>query len=230
MSFSAHIYHFSYCDRNPLAKHKFFILKKKNHILKIAGIKTAILSDKNRRRRNFLSVFVKLKANVGDSSYKVVPQNSSISNNFAVFCCFLFTISNIIPIAPAFFSSTSLITSPGLDPLWSNYTGWPPTGRLSKGPLKINIHSFRSVICFWHYRPPSVSALPLFVLYSSIYPSPQPLYQYLNWAYTHTFGGIWYFRTLSACTLLLLVVQVIYFSKWFVIYIRRVEGCFMMQC
>lgn len=164
---------------------------------------------------------MKLKANVGDSSYKVVPQNSSISNNFAVFCCCcLFTVSNIIP--------TSLITSPGLDPLWSNYTGWPPTGRLSKGLLKINIHSFRSVICFWHYRPPSVSALPLFVLYSSIYPSPQPLYQYLNWAYTHSIGGIWYFRTLSACTLLLLVVQVILSSKWVVIYIRRVEEFFMM--
>lgn len=77
-------------------------------------------------------------------------------------------VSNILPIAPPFSSSTSLIPGPALDLYWSNYKGWPPTGRLSKGPLKINIHSFRSVIRFWHYRPCSVSALPLSLLYSSI--------------------------------------------------------------
>lgn len=88
-------------QQKPTGKAQILYIKK-NHIFKITGIKTAILSDKNRRRRIFLSWFVKLKANVGDSSYKVVPQNSSISNNFAVFCCCcLFTVSNIIPIAPA---------------------------------------------------------------------------------------------------------------------------------
>lgn len=67
------------------------------------------------------------------------------------------------------------ISSPGpvLALHWSNYTHWPPTGRLSKGPLKINIHSLRSVIRFWHYRPCSVSELSLSVLYSYIYP-PRP--------------------------------------------------------
>lgn len=60
----------------------------------------------------------------------------------------------------------SPLTPAASDLHWSNYAGWPPTGRLSKGPPKINIHSFRSVICFWHYRPRSASAL-LFLLSSS---------------------------------------------------------------
>lgn len=96
-------------------------------------------------------------------------------NIWNCYCCYLsWSVCNsrhqLSPLAPA-----------ASDLRWSNYAGWPPTGRLSKGPPKINIHSFRSVICFWHYRPRSMSAL-LFLLFSALYsftypPTPPALHQ-----------------------------------------------------
>lgn len=104
-------------------------------------------------------------------------------------CSFLILSAKSLQ-AVASSSNTNLIPGPVLDLHWSNYTSWPPTGRLSKGPLKINIHSLRSVICFWHYRPCSVSALSLSVLYSSIYPLSQPPYLHLNWVCKHRFFNL----------------------------------------
>lgn len=178
MSHWAHIYYFTSRHTNQLAQHKFSYINKLFFTSYWGWRLQQFLIKVNKGDLGILTLW-KQKLN---QEIKHLGQNCRrklrIRNYLSI--VFMYTVhilnSNMILSfqAPAFSSNISPIPSSALDLHWSNYAGWPPTGRLSKGPLKINIHSFRSVIRFWHYRPCSSSALPLSVLYSSIYPPSQP--------------------------------------------------------